>query len=238
MLLSSDEEEFGYGKNDKPFTVALKVETIPQGTIFDFVDSACTALWKNSSKKTLPCPGKVGNPAGFVVKKSNPELENGLTYSAGLWTHPQFGYGGSSGACNYGEQPIFRFDPPMYYVPNDACTSYSKPPPNQPQQGVIFGTFPAIIIRSGDYLQIDAIGCQYDFPECNVKFEVYYQVNDGKAQLLLEETQVYDGTIMTGINLDLSAFAGKYLSFTFYVTGLAKTNQNAAMWIKPRITHP
>jgi hypothetical protein len=228
--------EFGYGKNDKPFTVALKVMNPPQGTIFSFINGACTAIWRNSSKRILPCPGKIGSPTGFVTKSSNPELENGISYTSGLWTHPQFGYGSGGGACNYGDKPIFRFDPPIIYVPNEECTSYTNQ--STPQQGVIFGTFPAILIRSGDRFQINAIGCQYDFPECDVKFEVYYQVNGGNAQLLLEEYQEYDGTVLTGVNVDLSSFANKYLTFTFYVTGLAKTSQNAAMWIQPQITHP
>jgi len=237
-MLRMNNLEFGYGKNDKPFTVAVKVMDPPQGTIFTFVNGACTALWKNSSKKTLPCPGKIGNPAGFVTKSSNVELENGVSYTSGLWTHPQFGYGRGGGACNYGEKPMFQFDPPIYYVPNERCTTYTNPSSSTPQQGVIFGTFPAILIRSGDYLQINAIGCQYDFPDCDVKFEIYYQVNGGKAQLLLEEYQVYDGSILTGINVNLSSFDSKYLTFTFYTTGLAKTSQNAAMWIQPQITHP
>jgi hypothetical protein len=237
-VLSVDNFEFGYGKNDKPFTVAVKVMSSPQGTIFSFTNGACTALWKNSTKKALPCPGKVGNPAGFVTMTSNPELENSVSYPSGLWTHPQFGYGGGGRACNYGEKPMFQFDPPMVYVPNERCTTYTNSSPLTPQQGVIFGTFPAILIRSGDRLQIDAIGCKYDFPECDVKFEVYYQVNGGKASQLLEEYQKYDGTILTGVDLNLSAFANDYLTFTFYVTGLAKTSQNAAMWIQPQIIHP
>jgi hypothetical protein len=229
--------EFGYGKNDKPFTVAVKVMSSPQGTIFNFVNGACTAIWKNSSKKTLPCPGKVGNPAGFVAKTSNPELENSVSYPSGLWTHPQFGYGRRDQVCNYGEKPIFRFDPPIEYVPNERCTSKTTSS-TAPQQGVIYGTFPAILIRSGDRLQIDAMGCKYDFPECNVKFEIYYQVNGGKANQLLEEYQQYDGTVLTGVDINLSSFAGDYLNFTFYVTGLAKSSQNAAMWIQPQIVHP
>ena len=59
------------------------------GTMYDFAANACSAVWF-SSAGTLPCPGRDGDQKGFVLKLSNPQLENGTVDSRlGLLTYPQ-----------------------------------------------------------------------------------------------------------------------------------------------------
>ena len=61
------------------------------GTAYDFVANACAASWFSGSGSTaLPCPGTDGDAKGFVLKLSNPKLENGTTDArGGLVTFPQ-----------------------------------------------------------------------------------------------------------------------------------------------------
>lgn len=59
------------------------------GTIYDFAANACSAAWY-SGAGALPCPGTDGDPRGFVLKLTNPRLENGTIDSRpGLITFPQ-----------------------------------------------------------------------------------------------------------------------------------------------------
>jgi len=61
------------------------------GTAYDFVAEACSASWHSgASSAALPCPGTDGDAKGFVLKVSNPKLENGKTDPRpGLITFPQ-----------------------------------------------------------------------------------------------------------------------------------------------------
>lgn len=77
---------FGIGPNaDQTFYVDIKV-SVPQ---YSFVDHYCDAKW-TSGAGDLACPGAEGDAKGFVLKVSDPKLENNTTENeAALWTNPQ-----------------------------------------------------------------------------------------------------------------------------------------------------
>ncbi len=80
---------FGFGAQaDAAFWVDVKVT----GTAYmnyNFADNYCDANWENNTS-TLPCPGTVGEPNGFVVKLNAPVMENGVTEDEpGLLTSPK-----------------------------------------------------------------------------------------------------------------------------------------------------
>jgi len=105
--------------------------------------------------------------------------------------------------------------------------------PQMIQDGIIYGTFPAILIFNNE--QFDAqIGCLHGFNKCKVRFQVYYQVNDGNTKILLDYSQEYDKNVKS-ISKSLSAFAGNYVTITLRVIGVSRTQQNAAIWVQPRI---
>ena len=84
---------FGSGTNaNTPFLVDIIVSGTtppPTTTAYDFAANVCMAQW-TSGAGTLPCPGTDGDSRGFVLKVSNPQLENGSTStSPGLITFPQ-----------------------------------------------------------------------------------------------------------------------------------------------------
>ncbi len=59
------------------------------GTMYDFAANACSAVWFSSAGQ-LPCPGTDGDSRGFVLRVTNPRLENGTTDPRlGLITFPQ-----------------------------------------------------------------------------------------------------------------------------------------------------
>jgi hypothetical protein len=59
------------------------------GVVYDLAANACTATWFSGAGQ-LPCPGVDGDPKGFVLRLSNPQLETGATDPRpGLLTFPQ-----------------------------------------------------------------------------------------------------------------------------------------------------
>ncbi|MEW6240281.1 MAG: NBR1-Ig-like domain-containing protein [Chloroflexota bacterium] len=108
MLKNASGAIFGIGAQaNKPFWVDIKVSgptvtpggpTVTPGgptatpqanTAYDFAANACSAQWV-SGAGNLPCPGTDGDAKGFVLKVSNPRLENGATDTRpGLITFPQ-----------------------------------------------------------------------------------------------------------------------------------------------------
>jgi len=80
---------FGFGPQaDTAFWVDIKV-TGTAYIAYNFTDNYCAANWENNTK-TLPCPGSVGEPNGFVVKLKAPAMEDGsIEDEPGLLTSPQ-----------------------------------------------------------------------------------------------------------------------------------------------------
>ena len=80
---------FGFGAQaDTAFWVDIKV-TGTAYIAYNFADNYCAANWENNTS-SLPCPGTVGDPNGFVVKLNAPVMENGVTEDEpGLLTSPK-----------------------------------------------------------------------------------------------------------------------------------------------------
>jgi len=188
--LQAGNREFG-----DPLRVRINVEINASGKIYDFADHFCTAQWRTSSR-TLPCPGSIGNRAGFVVKVDEARLEIGQATLPGIWTHPPF-----------------------------------------TRNTWIRGTFPALIIQTGDHFVAD-IGCMRNFDDCDVVFQLQYQTPSDPDDVGLGEwNEIYDG-VMTHIDLDLSALVGQYINFHLVVRGRGPVNDNAAFWLQPQIWRP
>lgn len=125
ILKNASGQIFGIGTGaNKPFWVDIRVEggtgpthtptktpppitvTPVPGGFYDFAANACTAQWL-SGVGVLPCPGAEGDSKGFVLKQSNPKMENGVTSaSAGLLTVPQAG----TNTYIQGVYPAFRVE--------------------------------------------------------------------------------------------------------------------------------
>jgi hypothetical protein len=86
---------FGIGPQaNKPWWVDIKVSggpTVPPSAnvAYDFATDPCKGTWFSGAGQ-LPCPGTDGDAKGFVLKVSNPKLEDGTTDTRpGLLTFPQ-----------------------------------------------------------------------------------------------------------------------------------------------------
>ena len=110
MFKNANVALFGIGAHaNKPWWVDIKVTggpTVTPGgptatpsktpepaadTAYDFAANACAASWHSGAgPEALPCPGTDGDVKGFVLKVSNPKLENGTTDTrSGIITFPQ-----------------------------------------------------------------------------------------------------------------------------------------------------
>ncbi len=82
---------FGTGEEGRQaIWVDIQVnESALKDTAYDFYANACLASWV-SAAGSLPCPGKDGDAAGFILKLDNPSLEDGTNPGLpGLLTYPQ-----------------------------------------------------------------------------------------------------------------------------------------------------
>ncbi len=78
ILKNASGVEFGIGSGYKSsIYVDIRVSAAMGGVLFDFVSTACNATWQSAASGALPCPGKDGDPNGFVFIQTSPRLEDG-----------------------------------------------------------------------------------------------------------------------------------------------------------------
>ncbi len=85
---------FGNGAQAQtPFWVDINVAG-PTYVVYNFASNFCDADWKNNARD-LPCPGSDGDSKGYVLKLTNPVMENGNTEDeTGLLTVPKDTFNG------------------------------------------------------------------------------------------------------------------------------------------------
>ena len=85
---------FGIGAQAQTaFWVDIRVAG-PSYVAYNFAQHFCDADWQNNGRD-LPCPGSDGDSKGYVLKLSDPVMENGVTENeAGLLTVPKDTYNG------------------------------------------------------------------------------------------------------------------------------------------------
>ncbi len=195
-MLRDQNTRFGIGANgSSPFWVQIKVISPPDhGVVYNFADSYCSASW-SSGAGNLTCPGKPGDASGFVIRLTEPQLENRNENEPTIWTQPQ-----------------------------------------NVDNGYIQGIYPAFPIKTGDRFIAD-IGCLKDNNDCNVFFELDYQVSGGDIVKLGEWNEVYDGNI-TRVDQDLSGLDGKSVVFILKVRANGSAKGDAAFWLVPQIKRP
>ena len=146
---------------------------------------------------SLSCPGKTGNPIGFVRRIDTPEMETG----------------------------------------NETGPAILSNPPEK-SDGEIEGVFPLILIHSGDHFT-SQVGCRQGEEDCDVRFELTVKVISPPNTVVSQETftwhQTYDGALDT-IDKNLSGLAGNYVQFVLRVKANNNSDENAAIWVRPRIT--
>lgn len=106
--------------------------------------------------------------------------------------------------------------------------------PEQVNNGIIVGEYPAITIQSGDRFQT-TIACMYQANDCDMIFRLQYQIGSGNVRTLGQWREVYEGGSYP-INIDLSFLNGERVRFIFTVLANGSSHEDHAMWVNPRIT--
>lgn len=105
--------------------------------------------------------------------------------------------------------------------------------PQAVSDGVIRGKFPGYTVKDGDMFKA-VIGCAYKAEQCDVKFQLDYQIGSDSIQTLATWSEKYDGSF-NSISVDLSSLAGKQVNFILTVFANGVMQQDRAQWLAPRI---
>ena len=111
----------------------------------------------------------------------------------------------------------------------------TQPSKNQ-NQAYIQGVYPEITIRKGDRFR-STIQCEGGNKFCDLKFELYYKVGDGKFVELGEWREMFNNA-WTEIDIDLSSLAGKKVIFSLVVWNRGGNEDNVGLWLNPIIYRP
>lgn len=99
--------------------------------------------------------------------------------------------------------------------------------------GVIRGKYPAYAVKANDRF-VALLSCEYNAKKCNVRFQLDYQIDNGTIQTLGSWNEAHEGGF-TIVDMDLSALAGKNVSFILTAFANGPSDQDRALWLFPRI---
>lgn len=106
--------------------------------------------------------------------------------------------------------------------------------PQMITDSVIRGKFPPIRVNTG-YKFSAVIGCAHKATNCDVKFQLDYQVGNGAITTLATWHEVYD-EMFRAVSVDLSSLAGQDVKFILTVLANGPSNQDQAQWLAPVIS--
>lgn len=104
--------------------------------------------------------------------------------------------------------------------------------PQNKYDGYIQGFFPEYTVQPGDHFQA-SVGCAYS-SSCYVTYRLDYQINNGAIRILWSWTEKNEGRIYQ-LDKDLSALAGKKVSFILTLLATGPATNDRAIWGQPRI---
>jgi len=134
--------------------------------------------------------------------------------------------GNADGFVLYKSQPILETG----YV-DDQPALITNPP--RVNDGVIRGKYPVFTVSSGDHFK-SVIGCEHNAKNCNVRFQLDYQIDNGSIQTLVSWHEIYDDHF-SSVDVDLSSLAGSNVRFILTVLANGASDMDRAQWLLPRI---
>jgi hypothetical protein len=105
--------------------------------------------------------------------------------------------------------------------------------PPRKDDAIIRGKFPAYQVKSGDRFTT-LLSCENNAKNCNVRFQLDYQIDDGGIQNLAAWNETMDDKFNT-VSVDLSSLAGKKVKFILTVLANGASDNDRALWLMPRI---
>lgn len=106
-------------------------------------------------------------------------------------------------------------------------------PDNGDFDGFISGTYPAFTVQRGDHFMA-TIGCAPDATQCNLFFDLQYQVGNGPIRTLETWREVYEGKVHE-VEVDLTDLAGQSVKFILKVRNNETDKDNEGYWFEPVI---
>ena len=127
---------------------------------------------------------------------------------------------------------LYRSSPQLEsgYVDDEPALLTNPPRVND---GVIRGKYPAYTVKTGDHFTT-LISCENNAKNCNVRFQLDYQIDDGGIQTLAAWNESYDNKF-NNVNADLTSLAGKKVKFILTVLANGASDNDRALWLMPRI---
>jgi hypothetical protein len=121
------------------------------------------------------------------------------------------------------------------YIDNEPGLLMVPPATATTTDSVIYARYPAYTVQAGDHFAT-IIGCDRGATDCNVKFEIKYQI--GTAALVTlgngPWTESYDNSI-NNIDISLSPLVGQSVTFYLFVYSNGGSSGDRALWLRPRI---
>ncbi len=105
--------------------------------------------------------------------------------------------------------------------------------PQNINDGIIRGKYTPFTVKAGDHF-LAIVGCEYNAKDCNVKFQLDYQIDNGAITTLTTWSETYDDTFRH-VDVDLSSLAGKSVKFILTVMANGSATGDRALWLAPRI---
>lgn len=104
--------------------------------------------------------------------------------------------------------------------------------PQSKYNGYIQGFFPEYTVQPGDHF-LTSVGCAFG-SSCYVTYRLDYQINNGAIKTLWSWKEKNEGRIYQ-LDKDLSALAGKKVSFILTILATGSATGDRAIWGQPRI---
>jgi hypothetical protein len=105
--------------------------------------------------------------------------------------------------------------------------------PQHTNDGYIRGVYPEIKVKEGYHFRT-VVGCLNNSKNCDLIFQINYQIGDGEIQTLREIREVYDGQI-TRVDIDLSPLGGQTVKLILNVNANGAPDNDNGFWLLPRI---
>lgn len=106
----------------------------------------------------------------------------------------------------------------------------------QPQMindGIIRGRFPAFRVENGHFF-VAVIGCANKANNCDVTFQLGYQIGNGSIETLASWHEVYDEQYRP-VEFDLSGLRGNDVNLILTIQANGSSSQDVALWLAPRV---
>ncbi len=108
--------------------------------------------------------------------------------------------------------------------------------PQNVNNGYIQGTYPALVVKSGDRFQ-SIVNCANNATSCYVTFRLDYKLaGSSTVKNFWTFNEKFEGRYYTA-NLDLSSLSGQNVQFILTVLSYGSPTGDRAVWVAPRITN-